>query len=405
MPKVVDRSKWILLDHGRDQRGWIERVAKVMYGAFRTRWRLPDGSEREWRERMKLGIHTMGVKAAERLLITKISEYFDTHLTSAGLRPKGTPDTTFAWLLEKVKEVRSADWKANTARINNMYLTILREKLGHIPIRDFGTVEMQDYLRGWLHELAANDLSKSYIQHVLIYLRAGLNEAVKRQLVHFNYASELKIPARLKEIDQRVLSEDQVAVLIQYFRSNGQRRDALILTIFYTCALRPGELFALKWNDWSQDRPDQLRIDESFGKSGLDTPKTAQSKGRVHLPPGVQSELQAWREWCGGVDPGSWIFTSKRGTPIAYDNYLERTLRPAAKACGIGEITHQMLRRTFSTVAVDSGASPKDVQGQDAPHPGIHEHVLRKGNPEKCGRGSGQAGRSSPPEGQPTAAR
>jgi integrase len=39
-------------------------------------------------------------------------------------------------------------------------------------------------------------------------------------------------------------------------------------------------------------------------------------------------------------------------------------LRPAAAACGIPEISHQMLRRTFSTVAVDNGASPKDVQAQ-----------------------------------------
>ncbi len=331
MPKVVDRSKWILLDHGRDQLGWIEPIGKVMYGAFRTRWRLPDGSERDWRERLKLGAHTMGVKAAERLLITKIKEFFDTHATSAGLPAKFTPDTTFAWL--------------------------------HIPIRDFGSVEMQDYLRGWLQELAADALSKSYIQHVLIYLRA-LNEAVKRQLVHFNYARELKLPARLKEVDQRTLSEDQVAVLIGHFRAHGQRRDALIITIFYTCALRPGELFALRWDDWREDRPEQLRIDEAFGKSGLDTPKTVRSRSHVYLPPAVQSELQAWKDWCGDIGPDAWIFTSKRGTPIAYDSYLDRTLRPAATACGIGEITHQMFRRTFSTVAIDSGASPKDVQGQ-----------------------------------------
>jgi hypothetical protein len=100
--------------------------------------------------------------------------------------------------------------------MNEMYLTILRDKLGHIPIRDFGTVEMQDHLRGWLHGLAAKELSKSYIQHLLIYLRAALNEAVKRQLLHFNYATELKIPARLKKVDQRVLSEDQVATLIHF---------------------------------------------------------------------------------------------------------------------------------------------------------------------------------------------
>ena len=223
---------------------------------------------------------------------------------------------------------------------------------------------MQDFLRSWLHELAADNLSRSYIQHVLIYLRAALNEAVKRQLVHFNYANELKVPARTKEVDQRYLSEDQIAALVQYLREKGQRRDALIVMIFYACALRPGELFALRWNDWQEGHPELLRIDEAFGKSGLDTPKTAQSRAHVYLPVGVQAELRAWKEWCGNVTPESWIFCSKRGTPISYDNYLGRTLRPAAEACGIHEITHQMLRRTFSTVAVDAGASPKDVQGQ-----------------------------------------
>ena len=364
MPKVVDRNKWVLLPDGQNQTGWLEKSGATMYGCFRTHWRLPDGNERTWRERVELGLPSMGVKAAERLLIDKIREFFISNMVAAGLPPKATPDTTFAWLLEKVKEARAPDWKANTARINRMYLKILVDKLGHIPIRDFATVEMQDYLRGWLHELAAKKLSRSYIQHVLIYLRAGLNEAMKRQLVHYNYANELKVPSRVKEVDQRFLSEDEVATLVVYFREHGQRRDALIVIILYVCALRPGELFALRWNDWDQDRPDHLRIDEAFGKSGLDTPKTTRSRSFVHLPEAIQAELQVWKQWCGGVAPNAWIFTSKRGTPISYDNYLERTLRPAAKACGIGEITHQMLRRTFSTVAVDSGASPKDVQGQ-----------------------------------------
>jgi hypothetical protein len=39
-------------------------------------------------------------------------------------------------------------------------------------------------------------------------------------------------------------------------------------------------------------------------------------------------------------------------------------LRPAAKAVGLEGITHQMLRRSFWTIALDSGASPKDVQDQ-----------------------------------------
>src|SRR5436190_124223 len=55
---------------------------------------------------------------------------------------------------------------------------------------------------------------------------------------------------------------------------------------------------------------------------------------------------------------------TKRDTAMRYDNYLKRVLKPAAEAVGLESITHQMLRRSFSTMALDSGASPKDVQGQ-----------------------------------------
>jgi hypothetical protein len=190
VPKDTDRRKWILLPDGENQTGWLEKSGAKMYGCFRTQWRLPEGTERTWRERVDLGQQSLGVRAAERLLIDKIREFFAAKLTAAGLPRKGTPDTTFAWLLEKVKETRSPDWKANTARINKMYLKTLRDKLGHIPIRDFATVEMQDYLRGW-----------------------------------------------------------QVATLIRHLREHGQRRDALVVTMFYSCALRPGE------PAWTRRRP------------------------------------------------------------------------------------------------------------------------------------------------------
>jgi len=82
------------------------------------------------------------------------------------------------------------------------------------------------------------------------------------------------------------------------------------------------------------------------------------------LPSGVQALLTQWKAWCGDSRPEAFRFSSKRDTPIRYDNYLKRVLKPAAEAVGLEDITHQMLRRSFSTMALDSGASPKDVQGQ-----------------------------------------
>ena len=179
---------------------------------------------------------------------------------------------------------------------------------------------MNEFIKGWMAELADQDKSRSYIQHLLILIRAAINEGMKRRLIHYNYASEVRVPKRVKKVDQRFMTDEEIGALLLYFRDKGRRRDELILWILYACALRPGELFALRWNDWDGGNSDHLRIDEAFGKSGLDDPKTPRSDSYVYLPSGVQELLREWRTWCGDSRAETFIFSSKRGTPMHYDN-------------------------------------------------------------------------------------
>ena len=364
MPKILNRSGWALLPVGQNQHGWLNKRDSEIHGRFTTYWRLPDGSEKTCDERVVLGPRSIGTKGAERLLAERIRDFFETHLKTVVPVVNPNDDSTFAYLLAKVEAERRSDWKKNTVRINEMYFKILRQKLGHIPARDLENPDMKNFLKGWLSELAEANKSKSYIQHLLIYTRAAINEGIKRRFVHYNYASEVKVPKRVKKVDQRFMTDEDIGTLLVYFHDRGQRRDELIFWVFYACALRPGELFALRWNDWNEADPDSLRIDEAFGKSGLDDPKTQRSDSHVYLPLEVQTHLREWKTWCGDSRPEAFIFSSKRGTPMSYDNYLKRVLKPAAEAAGLAVITHQMLRRSFSTMALDSGASPKDVQGQ-----------------------------------------
>jgi len=88
--------------------------------------------------------------------------------------------------------------------------------------------------------MAEANKSKSYIQHLLIYARATINEGVKRRLIHYNYANELKVPKRIKKVDQRFLTDDKISKLLLHFRYCGRRRDELILWLFYACAPAPG---------------------------------------------------------------------------------------------------------------------------------------------------------------------
>src|ERR1035437_8515318 len=118
---------------------------------------------------------------------------------------------------------------------------------------------MKEFIKGWLGELADQGKSRSCIQHLLIFTRAAINEGMKRRLIHYNYASEVRVPKRVKKVDQRFMTDEEIGALLLYFRNSGQRRDELILWVFYACALRPGELLALRWNDWDGADRGQLR--------------------------------------------------------------------------------------------------------------------------------------------------
>ena len=52
---------------------------------------------------------------------------------------------------------------------------------------------------------------------------------MKRRLTHYNYASEVRVPKRVKKVDQRFMTDEEIGALLLYFRDKRRRRDELIL--------------------------------------------------------------------------------------------------------------------------------------------------------------------------------
>jgi integrase len=140
--------------------------------------------------------------------------------------------------------------------------------------------------------------------------------------------------------------------------------DHLILQLFLFTALRPGELFALRW---SAVKADQLFIHQAVrrvkkGQDKIGPPKTKGSKGYVYLIRSLQTALEHWKQL---VQPGTdedFLFGSRNGTPKDSHNYLQRHLKPLAKRLGVEDVTFQALRRTFATLM--QGKGPKNAQTQ-----------------------------------------
>ena len=167
---------------------------------------------------------------------------------------------------------------------------------------------------------------------------------------------KLKIPKNLRPKDKRILSWEELRSIL----ANAARRDRLLLMLEMTDALRPSELFALRWRSF--DDCNTLSITETVYRRKLRPfGKTKRSLGKVHLPDGLAVELRQWKLECPDPSHEAFIFANADGGLMDTGNYRNRVLKPLAEQLSIPKLTFQVLRRTMATRAQNLG-SVKDIQ-------------------------------------------
>ena len=169
-----------------------------------------------------------------------------------------------------------------------------------------------------------------------------------------NPARKLAVPRSGKKAASLPLTPEQIPQVLFHLGN----RERLIVRMFLVLGLRPGEMFALRWNDKQQN---SLRIDSSVTDGIEVETKTEGSDANVWLPASIETELKFWRNTTKDAGPESFIFPSSRGTAVNTNNFLSRVLKAAGRKAGIEGITHQMLRRTCSTYMAQI-TTVKDVQ-------------------------------------------
>ena len=334
----------------RHQTGWVQETGKRVKkwkGHFFVYRTGTDGKERRHHRAVILGLKAQMRKweAGKRLQEIIYKENGPT-------APKADSDVTFGWFWEwRYLPMRSGSLRRSSKntlqQIGDHLLSEFRDR----PLGKFDKFICQDYL----NTLAAKGYSQSIVSKAKTYLKAVLAEAVDQDYIAKNPAKKIKATST-KEVSKRSLSPDEIGKLL-----NGMEgRDRLILRIFLICGLRPGELFALRWKDWSSG---ELMVDESVWRGEIGKTKTRGSMGYVSLSGSLEGDLREWRYGCGSPGPEELIFKTKYGRPIGRGDWLDRNLKPAAERAGITGITLQALRRTFATQMQKCG-TVKDAQTQ-----------------------------------------
>jgi integrase len=128
---------------------------------------------------------------------------------------------------------------------------------------------------------------------------------------------------------------------------------------------RNTELCRLRWQD----------LDFQHGKILIRAAKTNQGVREIDMTPWLRSELLVYKTSLGDVQPGDLVFPTQRGTMRDKDNLNQRVIQPVQRAAARlrGErglpplptnLTAHAFRRTYATMLMEAGASPRYVQRQ-----------------------------------------
>lgn len=241
--------------------------------------------------------------------------------------------------------------------------------------RKLRALTVQD-VRLMCEALRAKGLQPRGVQFVHAVLRAGLQNAMRDELVTRNVAKLVQVPAPVYEVGHG-LTPDQARRLLAAARSD--RLSALYVLAVYL-GLRRAELLGLQWEHVDLDE-ETLKVVHTLQRVGgqlqLLPPKTRTSRRTVPLPPPVVEALRAHKVAQGKerlsagsrwVDSGM-VFATTVGTPIEPDN-LNRSWYRVRTVLNEPLPRFHDLRHTCVTLLLTEGVAPHVVQ-QIVGHSGI----------------------------------
>jgi integrase len=166
--------------------------------------------------------------------------------------------------------------------------------------------------------------------------RAILEEAVERDMVVKNQARKLAMPPTRKPCGRFLTLEEFDALVAQL-----EFRDRLIVRMFCAMGFRPGEIFALRWDDIEDGR---VCVDESVSRWGVKEPKTEDRT----LPPDAGGR-PVGDGFVASHAPryvsGVLVFPTGKGTALSPHNYERDVIVPASIRAGIMTVPPKELRK------------------------------------------------------------
>jgi integrase len=190
----------------------------------------------------------------------------------------------------------------------------------------FGKRTLQEYqadhARSFLASLKTIQVS-STLKHIRGLAGAMFSEAIERGLKKGANPWRVKIPKDCKESEQtQHYTLEEVENIISSLVDHVDAQLVMALSCFL--GLRPGEIAALRWEDFYKD---SVHVRRSVVRGNVGTPKTPESIAALPIIDQVRIPLELWRKRSQSPKEG-WVFPSRNETPADLHNLIARVIRP-----------------------------------------------------------------------------
>lgn len=349
------------------QKGWVSIRGKKWYGYFRRTVIDPSTNQpKTVSTPVALGLKSEMTKFEARERLELEIKRLTGQIAEDGVVRNGS--VTFDWFVQnRYLPLKEADWKEETAKTKKYLIKAdLVDAFRGVRLENIDKLALQTHLNR-----LAKTRSKDRVLQARAYMRAIFAEAVEQDFLPKDPARSIKVPSELLETDKTTLKWDQLRTALSIL----PLRDRIVLKLDMSNALRPGELFGLRWSCFDPEHC-LIEIKETVYKGRIRPwGKTKGSLTKIPIAAQLAEELEAWRKQCREeqqrkknwqgptVDsPEAFIFPGRHGGFIDSSNYRKRVLHKLAKQLGLPKLTFQVIRRTIATLAKDKG-HVKDIQG------------------------------------------
>lgn len=262
---------------------------------------------------------------------------------------------TFGWFVRnRFFPLKEAKWRPETAKVKKLIIQKdLIDAFDSIPLENFDRFTLQVHL----NKLGVSR-SKDRVLQIKAYMKDIFAEAVEQDFLTKDPARKISPPAHLRDTDKTTLTWEQLRDAL----ASLALRDRILLELDMTNALRPSELFALRWSCFKYEES-RMKVVETVYKGAIRPwGKNKRSLGWVHLPKELLEDLWLWKQECPDSSPEAFIFPDAKGGFMDTGNYRKRVLHKLARELELPKLTFQVIRRTIATLAQKKG-TVKDVQG------------------------------------------